>query len=252
MKCMHCLQHGVNLPKVPPHPIVATAPLDLLHIDFTSIEMTMELNKLPRITNVLVFQNHFMKQVLAYVIPNQTAKTVAKFLYQGYISTFGAHTRLLSNWGARFMSIIINELCKILSVKKLQTMPYHPQTNGLVERLHKSIMRMIRKLGEDKKANWTGHLAEIVLTYNATWYAVMGYSPHYLMFGWRPRIPALGVQRPPWEKPLPSIRLQQTSPHTKWCTNVDSHASTTTTKFWHSLVCGYLPCMGQMYQSHPS
>ena len=41
----------------------------------------MELNQSPRVTNVLVFQDHFTKHVLAYVTPNQTAKTIAKFLY---------------------------------------------------------------------------------------------------------------------------------------------------------------------------
>ena len=50
-------------------------------------------------------------------------------------------------------------------------------------------MQMIGKLGEDKKANWPGHLVEIVQTYNATQSAIMGYSPHYLMFGCRPRLP---------------------------------------------------------------
>ena len=50
-------------------------------------------------------------------------------------------------------------------------------------------MQMIRKMGEDKKANWLGHLAEIVHGYNATQSAVMGYSPHHLMFGHRPRVP---------------------------------------------------------------
>ena len=68
-------------------------------------------------------------------------------------------------------------------------MPYHPQTNGLVERLHQMIMHMIGKLGEDKKANWPSHLAEIAHTYNATQSAVTGYSPHYLMFGRWPRLP---------------------------------------------------------------
>ena len=66
------------------------------------------------------------------------------------------------------MSSIIDEMCKLLDVKKLWTMPYHPQMNGLVERSHQTIMQMIRKLGEDKKANWPGHLAEIVHAYNAT------------------------------------------------------------------------------------
>ena len=47
-------------------------------------------------------------------------------------------------------------------------MPYHPQTNGLVERLHQTIMHMIGKLGEDKKADWLSHLAGIVHAYNAT------------------------------------------------------------------------------------
>ena len=68
-------------------------------------------------------------------------------------------------------------------------MPYHPQTNGLVERLHQTIMYMIGKLGEDKKANWPSHLAEIAHAYNATQSAVTRYSPHYLMFGCRPRLP---------------------------------------------------------------
>ena len=104
-------------PKAPLCPIVATASLDLLHIDFTSIETTFELNQSPRVTNVLVFQDHFTKHVLAYVTPDQTAKTIAKFLSGGYISIFGALARLLSNRGASFTSSIIEELCKILGIK---------------------------------------------------------------------------------------------------------------------------------------
>ena len=129
-----------------------------------------------------------MKHVLAYVTPDQAAKTIAKYLYQGYFSIFGSLARLLSDRGANFMSSVINKMCQILDMK-LWTMPYHPQTNGLVERLHQTIMRMIRKLAKDKKADWPGHLAEIVHTYNATCSTVTRYSPHYLMFGQRPRLP---------------------------------------------------------------
>ena len=98
---------------------MATASLDLLHIDFTSIEMIMELNQLPRVSNVLVFQDHFTKHVMAYVTPNQTIKTVSRFLYQDYISIFRAPPRLLSDWGTNFMSSIIDKMCMLLSVKKL-------------------------------------------------------------------------------------------------------------------------------------
>ena len=151
--CRGHLQYEGGTPKAPLCPIVATTPLHLLHVDFTSIETMMELDKSPRVANVLVFQDHFTKHVLAYVTPNQTGKTVAKFLYGGYISIFWAPARLLSDRGTSFTSSIIEELCKILGVQRLWTMPWHPQTNGLVERSHQTIMCMIGKLGEDKKAN---------------------------------------------------------------------------------------------------
>ena len=187
--CMHCLQHKGNLSKVPLHPIVSTTPMDLLHVDFTSIKTTMEPNRPPKIANVLVFQDHFTKHIMVYVTHNQTVKTITKFLYQGNISIFGALTRLLSDHGVNFMSSIIGKMCKFLGVKKLWTMTYHPQMNGLVDRSHQTIMWMIGKLGEDEKANWPGHLAKIVHAYNATKSTVMGYSPHYLVLGHRPRLP---------------------------------------------------------------
>ena len=186
--CIHCLQYEGGTPKAPLCPIVATASLDLLHVDFISIETTLELNQLPRVTNALVFQDHFTRHILAYVTPDQTAKTITKFLYGGYISIFGALARLLSDRGASFTSSIIEELCKILGIKPLCTMPYHPQINRLVDRSHQMIMHMIRKLGEDKKANWPSHLAKIAHAYNATQSAVTRYSPLYLIYGWRPRL----------------------------------------------------------------
>ena len=164
----HCFQYEGSIPKAPLCPIVATAPLDLLHVDFTSIETTLELNQSPRVANILVFQDHFTKHILASVTPNQTTKTVAKFLYGGYIFIFGALARLISDRGTSFTSGIIEELCKILGMQQLWTMPTTPQTNGLVERLQQMIMCMIGKLGEDKKANWPSHLAEIAHAYNAT------------------------------------------------------------------------------------
>ena len=199
-----------GLSKAPLCPIEATIPLDLLHVDFTSIETTLELNQSPRVTNILVFQDHFTKHMLAYIAPDQTAKTIAKFLYGGYISIFGAPARLLSDRSASFTSNIIEELCKILGMKWLQTMPYHPQTNGLIERLHQTTMCMIRKLGEDKKPDWPSHLAEIPHAYNATQSAVTStvHTTWCLDVGLGSQstlsfLP-LAAMRPPWERPLSS------------------------------------------------
>ena len=55
--------------------------------------------------------------------------------------------------------------------------------------MNQTIIHMIGKLEEDKKACWSEHLPELMLAYNATHSAVTGYSPYYLLFGRRPRIP---------------------------------------------------------------
>ena len=45
--CRSYLQYKGGTPKALLCPIVATTPLDLLHVDFTSIETTMELDQSP-------------------------------------------------------------------------------------------------------------------------------------------------------------------------------------------------------------
>ena len=77
--CTCCLQYEGGLPKAPLCPIVATASLDLLHVDFTSIETMLEPNQSPRVANILVFQDHFTKHILTYMTPDQTAKLLLYF-----------------------------------------------------------------------------------------------------------------------------------------------------------------------------
>ena len=64
--------------KAPLCPIKAYAPLELIHIDFTNIESTMELNQLPSIKNVLVITDHFTRYSMAFVTKDQKAKTVMR------------------------------------------------------------------------------------------------------------------------------------------------------------------------------
>ena len=134
-------------------------------------------------------QDHFSKYVVAYVVKDQTARTATETLRNGYFGLFGTPAYLVSDQGKTFMGHIITHLCDLYGVQKLRTLPYHAQTNGQVERMNQMIIHMIRKLEEDKKACWSKHLPKLLLTYNATCPTVMGYSPYYLLFGRRSRIP---------------------------------------------------------------
>ena len=170
-------------------PLTCSGPGELLHVDFTSTVATVPLKEEPVIRNVLVLQDHFSKYVVAYVVKDQTARTAVETLRNGYFGLFGAPAYLVSDKGKAFMGHIITHLCDRYGVQKLRTSPYHAQTNGQVECMNQMIIHMIGKLEEDKKACWSEHLPELLLAYNTTHSAVTGYSPYYLLFGRRLRIP---------------------------------------------------------------
>ena len=170
-------------------PLTCSGPGELLHVDFTSIEETVPLKEEPVIQNVLVLQDHFSKYVVAYVVKDQTAHTAAETLRNGYFGLFGVPAYLISDQGKAFTGHIITHLCDLYGVQKLRNSPYHAQTNGQVERMNRTIIRMISKLEEDKKACWSEHLPELLFAYNTTCSTVTGYSPYYLLFGRRSRIP---------------------------------------------------------------
>ena len=188
-KCGHCRKYEAAPPVVPMKPLTCSGPGELLHVDFTSIEETVPIKEDPVIHNVLVLQDHFSKYVVAYVVKDQTARTAAETLRNGYFRLFGAPAYLVSDQGKAFTGHVIMHLCELYGVQKLRTSPYHAQTNGQVERMNQMIIHMINKLEEDRKACWSKHLPELLLAYNATCSAVTGYSPYYLLFGRSPRIP---------------------------------------------------------------
>ena len=188
-KCSRCRKYEAAPPVMPMKPLACSGPGELLHVDFTSIEETVPLKEDPVIHNVLVLQDHFSKYVVVYVVKDQTACTAAETLRIGYFRLFGAPAYLVSDQGSAFTGHVITHLCELYGMQKLRTSPYHAQTNGQVERMNQTIIHMIGKLKEDRKACWSEHLPELLMAYNATHSAVTGYSPYYLLFGRRPRIP---------------------------------------------------------------
>ena len=137
----------------------------------------------------MVMQDHFSKYIVTYVVKDQTACTAVEILRNGYFGLFGAPTYLVSDQGKAFTGHLIMNLCELYGVQKLRTSPYHAQTNGQVEWMNQTIIHMIGKLEQDKKARWSEHLPEMLSAYNGTHSAVTGYSPYFLLFGRKARMP---------------------------------------------------------------
>ena len=187
--CACCKKYEGTLPIAKLQKLPCSGPGELLHINFTTIEETIGLHEEPVVRNVLVMQDHFSKHVVAYVVKDQKARTAAKALRSRYFGLFGAPAYLLSDKGKSFTATVVEDLCKLYGVKKLRTSSYHAQTNGQVERMNQTLIHLIGKLDKDKKACWLKHLPEVLMAYNSTCSPVTGYSPHFLLFGRRPRIP---------------------------------------------------------------
>ena len=184
-KCGWCKKFEATPPVTPLRSLACSGLGELLHVDFTSIEETVPLHKEPVIRNVMVMQDHFV----AYVVKDHMARTTAEMLRNGYFGLLGAPAYLISDQGKAFTGHLISNLCKLYGVQKLRTLPYHAQTNGQVERMNQMIIRMIGKLKQDKKARWSEHLPEMLAAYNSTRLAVTGYSPYFLLFGRKSRMP---------------------------------------------------------------
>ena len=121
-------------PQIPPmEPILCTEPLDLVHVDYVSMEVTVGVTEKPVVKNILVVEGHFTRITQAYVTNNHTAHTTACVLYNEFFSVFGFLRRLMSDQASKFTGQVISELCNLLGITKIRTLPYHPQTNGAVE-----------------------------------------------------------------------------------------------------------------------
>ena len=160
--------------------------MELVHVDYVGMEVTVSAQEKPVVKNVLVVVDHFTRYVQAYVTRNQMARTTARVLYNEYFSVFGFPQKLMSDQGTGFTSKVIAAMCSLLGIEKIRTTPYRPQSNGSAERVHETLRRMIGKLDLEKCQKRPAHLGSVLIAYNATQSLVTGYSPYYLMFCQRP------------------------------------------------------------------
>ena len=184
LKCTRCLRRKTPHEVAPLQPIYVTQPLELIHMDYLSLEPSKG-----NIDKVLVITDHFTRYALAFPIKTQTAQATAKNLWDNFICPYGFPEKFISDQNRNFESDLINELFKIAGVKKLHITPYHPQGNGQCERFNSTLCNMLGTLSEEEKSDWISYLGCMTHAYNCTKHASTTHSPYYLIFGRHPRLP---------------------------------------------------------------
>ena len=145
--------------------IVTSQPLELVTLDFLSLEECRG-----KIEIILVITGHFTKYAIAVPTKNQTAITTAYVFFDKFVVHYGLPARLHSDRGRNFESRLLKELCQICGIKKSPTTPYHPQGDGCTERFNRTLTSMLRTLENDQKGNWKLYVPQLVHAYNTASY----------------------------------------------------------------------------------
>ncbi|XP_062825789.1 uncharacterized protein LOC134295999 [Anolis carolinensis] len=92
----------------------------------------------------------------------------------------------------------MKKLLELCGIKHLTSTPYHPQTNGLVENLNKTLVKMIKAYSQQRPHDWDTKLQQLLFAYRSVPQDSTGYSPFELLFGRKARGP-LDLIREHWE-----------------------------------------------------
>ena len=127
--------------------------------------------------------DHFTKFAQAFPVRNTSAVTLAKRVMDEYICHFGCFEGLHSDQGPNVDGAVFKGLCDLIEAAKTRTMPYHPQGDGQVERLNKSLVKILSKLISDHRRDWADFVPNVVLACNTSVHESTGFTPCRLMFG---------------------------------------------------------------------
>lgn len=116
------------------------------------------------------------------------ADTIAKVLYENWICRFGCPKRLTSDQGRQFESNLFKSLMNVLGITKLRTTPYHPQSNGMVERWHRSMKVALTSRLSDN-TSWVDELPSVLFGLRAAARCDTGFSAAELVLGQTLRLP---------------------------------------------------------------
>lgn len=114
-------------------------------------------------------------------------------------SLVGIPEEILTDQGTNFMSCLMSQLHKELGITAIRTTPYHPETDGLVERFNQTLKRMLRKFVSDTGKDWDKWLPFLLFAYREVPQASTGFSPFKLLYGWPVQGP-LDLLKHKWEK----------------------------------------------------
>ncbi|MBW0544928.1 hypothetical protein O181_084643 [Austropuccinia psidii MF-1] len=155
----------------------------------------------------LVIVDRYSKSVRCLAFHNKdTAMYTALFFWNNIIAKCGVPKIIISYRDPKFISKVWTNLYDILSTKLVSSTAYHPQTDGLVERILSTMEDIIRRFcvygmeyehHEGYTHDWVTLLPAVQLAYNTSQHSTTGISPSLVEKGWNPLLPVNHLKKTP-------------------------------------------------------
>ena len=175
-------------------------PLPVISEPFSRVAMDI-VGPLPRSKAghryILVLCDYATRYPEAIALHSIDAEHIAEELIKLF-SRVGVPKEILTDQGSNFTSQLLAELYRLLGVKGIRTSPYHPQTDGLVERFNQTLKGMLRKTVQDEGKDWDKMIPYLLFAYREVPQSSTGFSPFELLYGRDVRGP-LDILRETWE-----------------------------------------------------
>ena len=168
--------------RAPLRPIVVSEPWTVIGIDISGPHrVTANGNAF-----IILAGDYHSKFCVGKALPNFTAATTAKFVFEEIICKFGTPKTIISDHGVNFMAKMFGELCNLCGIKRANSSFYHPAGNGLIERMIKSLKQILTMFVDSSHANWDNFLQASLSAYNTSVHSSLKFAPYEVLFGRKP------------------------------------------------------------------
>ena len=120
-------------------------------------------------------------------LKDTTAETCANAFVLNWVARFGCPETLTTDRGCQFLSKLWQDLCEFLGTRHITTCSYHPISNGMIERFHRSLKSALK--AHEDPSGWMEHLGFVLLGLRAALKEDLGCSSSELAIGCKLRLP---------------------------------------------------------------
>ena len=138
---------------------------------------------------LIVAIDHLTKWIETRAVRAATAANAAKFFVEQIVLRHGAPIRLLTDRGQHFVATLMQHITILIGVEHVTTTSYHPQCNGLTERMNKTLAVAMSHYVNDTHKDWDLHVPFITFCINTSIQDTTQFSPFELVYGRKPTLP---------------------------------------------------------------